>query len=145
VKNDPKLVITKLQLMSALLERHGQQDFPHKEAVAWILGFVEDPNQKVRAEAGDLLVTLTYLLGNEKVVKLIEALRPQVLECVINMMNTSLEHSKIHNEQSKLSLDNSKLHQEFYGPDHNKPHHIKPSQGSGSPADNKSERVMLVL
>lgn len=29
-------------------------------------------------------------------------------------MNTSFDHSKI-NEQSKLSLDNSKLHQEFYG------------------------------
>lgn len=40
VKNDPKLVITKLQLMNALLERHSQQEFPHKETVAWILGFV---------------------------------------------------------------------------------------------------------
>lgn len=49
VKNDPKLAITKLQLMSALLERHGQQDFPHKETVIWLLGFVEDPNQQVRA------------------------------------------------------------------------------------------------
>jgi hypothetical protein len=30
VKNDPKLIITKLQLMGALLERHSQQDFPHR-------------------------------------------------------------------------------------------------------------------
>jgi uncharacterized protein YpuA (DUF1002 family) len=63
-----------------------------------------------------LLVTLTYLLGNEKVLKIIENNRPQMMESVLNMMNSSVDYSKIQNEQSKLSLDNSKLQQEFYGP-----------------------------
>jgi hypothetical protein len=48
VKNDPKLIITKLQLTTALLEKYGNMEFPHKEIILWILNAIEDPNQKVR-------------------------------------------------------------------------------------------------
>ena len=37
VKNDPKLIITKLQLMNALIERYSNQEIPTKEIINWIL------------------------------------------------------------------------------------------------------------
>ncbi len=49
VKNDPKLIITKLQLATALLEKYGNMEFPHKEIILWVLNGIEDPNQKVRS------------------------------------------------------------------------------------------------
>ena len=49
VKNDPKLIIIKLQLMNALIERYGNQEIPSKDIVNWILACFEDPNQKVRS------------------------------------------------------------------------------------------------
>lgn len=95
--------------MTALIERHSSQDFPHKDTLLWILGYFEDPNQKVRSEAADLLVAFCYIVGNEKTLKLIETNRPQVLESVLGIMNASMDYSKMQQEHSKLSLDNSKL------------------------------------
>lgn len=139
VKNEPKLIITKLQLMSALLERYSQQEFSQKEIINWILGYFEDPNQKVKSEASDLLVTLTYLIGNEKVIRIIENSRPHMMESVLNMMNSSVDYSKIQHEHSKLSLDNSKLQQEFYG------HEPTPAAKASAAQEKKPERPIFVL
>jgi hypothetical protein len=64
-------------------------------------------------------------------------------------MGTSMEYSKIHNEQSKLSLDNSKLQQEFYGPEHAKPRstskHNLSNVHANIPMETRSERPVFVL
>lgn len=79
VKNDPKLLITKLQLTTALLQRYGNMEFPHKEIILWILNGIEDPNQKVRAQAQETLYAVTFLLGSQKILKIVESSRPNML------------------------------------------------------------------
>lgn len=98
VKNDPKLIITKLQLTTALLEKYGNMEFPHKETVLWILNGIEDPNQKVRSEAQETLSAVTFLLGTEKILKIVEGSRPNMLENLIAVLNSSFEHSKIQQQ-----------------------------------------------
>jgi hypothetical protein len=36
-----------------------------------MLNYIEDPNQKVRSTAGDLLIALAYVVGSEKILKAI--------------------------------------------------------------------------
>lgn len=52
VKNDPKLSITKLQLMTLIVETYKDSEYNFKEIMNWIVQFMEDPNQKVRTTAG---------------------------------------------------------------------------------------------
>ena len=52
VKNDPKLSITKLQLMTLIVETYKESEYNFKEIMNWIVQFMEDPNQKVRTTAG---------------------------------------------------------------------------------------------
>ena len=89
VKNDPKLLITKLQLTTALLQRYGNMEFPHKEIILWILNGIEDPNQKVRAQAQETLYAVTFLLGSEKILKIVESSRPNMLQNLVAVMNAS--------------------------------------------------------
>lgn len=51
VKNDPKLIITKLQLMTMMVETYREADYNFKEILNWTLVYLEDPNQKVRSTA----------------------------------------------------------------------------------------------
>lgn len=79
VKNDPKLVITKIQLMTLIIETYRDFEYNFKEIINWMLNYLEDPNQKVRNTAGDLLVALAFVVGSEKVLKTIESLnKPQL-------------------------------------------------------------------
>jgi hypothetical protein len=83
----------------------------------WTLVYFDDPNQKVRSTASELLIALAYLMGSDKLLKAIEDIKkPELLEMVLNMMNTSFDHSKANIDQSKLSIGDSKLNNEFYGP-----------------------------
>ena len=105
VKNDPKLVITKIQLMTMIVVSYRDFEYNFKEIINWMLNYLEDPNQKVRNTAGELLVALAFVVGGDKVIKTIESLnKPQLLEYVLNFMNSSFDHSKANIDQSKLSL-----------------------------------------
>jgi len=97
VKNDPKLVITKLQLMTLIVENYKESEYNFKEIMNWVSTFLEDPNHKVKSTAGELLVAIAYLVGSEKILKAIEDMKkPELLEIVFNLMNTSFDHSKIN-------------------------------------------------
>jgi len=62
------------------------------------------------------LVAVAYLVGSDKILKAIEDMKkPELLEVVFNLMNSSFEHSKAGMDFSKLSNENSKLQVEFYG------------------------------
>ena len=78
--------------------------------MSWTLGYLEDPNHKVRSTASELLIALAYCIGSERLLKAIEDLKkPDLLEMVLNMINTSFENSKANIDQSKLSIGESKL------------------------------------
>jgi hypothetical protein len=52
VKNDPKLIITKLQLMTLIVENYKEAEYNFKEIMNWVSSFLEDPNHKVKSTAG---------------------------------------------------------------------------------------------
>jgi hypothetical protein len=143
VKNDPKLIITKLQLMTMIVENYRETEYNFKEIMNWVSLYLEDPSQKVRSSAGDLLVAIAYLVGSEKILKAIEDMKkPELLEVVFHLMNSSVDHSKANIEHSKLSLDNSKLQQEFYGAEASGRSNRQPSSSSklpGGSSHNRSE------
>ena len=64
VKNDPKLIIIKLQLMTLIIETYKEAEYNFKEIMTWTLVYFEDPNQKVRSTAAELLIALAYLVGS---------------------------------------------------------------------------------
>ena len=104
VKNDPKLSITKLQLMTLIVETYKESEYNFKEIMNWIVQFMEDPNQKVRTTAGELLVALAYLVNTERIIKAVEYMKkPELLEVALNLMNSSIDHSKAQMDISKLS------------------------------------------
>lgn len=104
VKNDPKLSITKLQLMTLIVETYKESEYNFKEIMNWIVQFMEDPNQKVRTTAGELLVALAYLVNTERIIKAVEDMKkPELLEVALNLMNSSIDHSKAQMDISKLS------------------------------------------
>ena len=80
MKNDPKLIITKLQLMTLIIENYKEAEYNFKEIMNWVSSFLEDPNNKVKSTAGELLVAIAYLVGSDKILKAIEDMkRPELL------------------------------------------------------------------
>jgi hypothetical protein len=115
VKNDPKLIITKLHLMGAIIEKYPQFEYHCREIANWIFIHMEDPNQQVRKEAVELLVTISFLVGNDKIVKLFGDNKPHLLEVFLTMLNNSVnsfDNSKLNPaDNSKVYNNNSKLQQ----------------------------------
>lgn len=128
VKNDPKLITTKLNLMEVITIKYPQFEQNAKEILNWALVFMEDPSQKVRNDANELLTHLAAILGYERATQLIASNKQHLLQHFLNLLNhSSLEHSKLDHskldhsklsaiDHSKPSLEHSKLQQEFYGP-----------------------------
>jgi len=62
-KLDPKFILTKINLVISIIEKYADAVNYFKDIINWAVVYLDDPNNKVKSEAGYLMVIMVDQMG----------------------------------------------------------------------------------
>lgn len=88
MKTEVKFAQIRLELMADVVESYAAGlDGSYKEIVNWAISYVLDPSQKIRHAAQKLMIMLATQFGSERLMKILETHKPEVLQVFHNLIN----------------------------------------------------------